>query len=190
MASKGQGAARSVRVFFLFVKKKKEKRALTLFLPLLLLNSSSNPTVPPPQEITPRELAEHSTPGDCWTALRGKVYDMTPYLKFHPGGSHLLVAVGGKDATRVFDAYHAWVNAGALLASCLVGKLVEGGEGDGGEGGERAAEATVAEVEAAADAAEAAFLDARAEATKAAAAAAAAAEVAALEAANAAADGG
>ena len=121
--------------------------------------------MPPPREITPRELAEHSAPESCWTALRGRVYDLAPYLKFHPGGSHFLVAVGGKDATKVFDSYHAWVNAGALLASCLVGKLVEG------EGGERAAEATAEEAEAAADAAEAEFAAARAAAAAAAAAA-------------------
>ena len=102
------------------------------------------------------------------------MYDLTPYLKFHPGGTPLLVAVGGKDATRVFDAYHAWVNAGALLASCLVGKLVEGeGGGGGGGGGGKAEEATVAGVEAAADAAEAEFLAAKAAAAAAAAVAAA-----------------
>ena len=86
---------------------------------------------------------------------------MTPYLKFHPGGTPFLVAVGGKDATRVFDAYHAWVNAGALLASCLVGKLTEG-ESEGGEKAAAAAVATVEEVEAAAEAAEAELLAARA----------------------------
>ena len=117
--------------------------------------------MPPPREITPHELASHSSPDDCWTALRGKVYDLTPYLKFHPGGSPLLVAVAGKDATRVFDAYHAWVNAGALLASCLVGKLVEDEGGGEGEGGGKAEEATVEGVEAAADAAEAESLAAR-----------------------------
>ena len=164
--------------------------------------------MPPPRDITPRELAQHSSPEDCWTALRGRVYDLTPYLKFHPGGGALLVAVAGKDATRVFDAYHAWVNAGALLASCLVGKLVaEGGGGVGEEeGGGRgraaaaeaaAEEASVQEVEAAADAAEAAaFLAAReaaAAAGSAGARAATAEAAAALEAArtgSAAGDGG
>ena len=148
--------------------------------------------MPPPREITPRELAQHSAPDDCWTALRGKVYDLTPYLKFHPGGGPLLVAVGGKDATRVFDAYHAWVNAGALLASCLVGKLVvaeeEGSEGEKKAGAAAAADATVQEVEAAADRAEAELSAAREAVAKAAAAEAAAA----LEASNAGvgADGG
>lgn len=32
------------------------------------------------------ELAEHNKPGDMWMAIRGKVYNVTSYLDFHPGG--------------------------------------------------------------------------------------------------------
>lgn len=96
----------------------------------------------------------------------------------------MLVAVAGKDSTRVFDSYHAWVNAGALLASCLVGKLVEGEEG-----GEKAAVATVEEVEAAGDAAEAEALAVRAAAAAAAEAEAAAAALSSAAAKDPAADG-
>lgn len=43
----------------------------------------------------------------------------------------MLAPAYGRDATRLFDATHAWVNAHALLASCYVGRLVaEGGGGD------------------------------------------------------------
>ncbi|PSC69297.1 cytochrome b5 domain-containing RLF [Micractinium conductrix] len=73
--------------------------------------------------ITLAEVAQHSSPDDCWTVLRGKVYNMTPYLRFHPGGTPLLLKIAGKDGTALFNKYHAWVNYDFLMAKCLVGML-------------------------------------------------------------------
>ena len=33
----------------------------------------------------------------------GKVYNMTPYMKFHPGGVDELMRGAGKDCTILFD---------------------------------------------------------------------------------------
>src|SRR3989344_745769 len=32
------------------------------------------------------EIALHSTSTDCWTAIRGNVYNLTPFVSSHPGG--------------------------------------------------------------------------------------------------------
>lgn len=32
------------------------------------------------------EIKKHQSEGEAWTILRGRVYNVTPYLKFHPGG--------------------------------------------------------------------------------------------------------
>ena len=96
-----------------------------------------SPSVALPRLVTPSELAAHASPDDAWTALRGKVYALTPYVSFHPGGAAVLKGAAGADCTRAFDAAHAWVNADALLASCLIGRLVP--EGKSGEGGGSAA---------------------------------------------------
>ncbi|XP_058465332.1 cytochrome b5 reductase 4 isoform X2 [Malaya genurostris] len=69
------------------------------------------------------ELAQHSTQDDAWLAIRGKVYNVTRYLKFHPGGVDELMRGVGKDATKLFDEVHAWVNYESLLAKCFVGPL-------------------------------------------------------------------
>lgn len=54
---------------------------------------------------------EHTTvEGDLWIALRGKVYDCTKFLKFHPGGVGSLLKVAGKDGTQAFDKFHSWVD--------------------------------------------------------------------------------
>lgn len=32
------------------------------------------------------ELAKHNKANDAWLAIRGKVYNVTKYMDFHPGG--------------------------------------------------------------------------------------------------------
>ncbi|CAL1293789.1 unnamed protein product [Larinioides sclopetarius] len=74
-------------------------------------------------EISPRELAKHSTRTDAWIALRGKVYNITHYLEYHPGGEDELMRGAGKDATDLFNQVHRWVNAESMLQKCFIGIL-------------------------------------------------------------------
>ncbi|CAG5132607.1 unnamed protein product, partial [Candidula unifasciata] len=53
--------------------------------------------------VTAGELAVHNTQKDLWMALRGKVYNMTPYMEYHPGGIDELMRAAGKDGTLLFD---------------------------------------------------------------------------------------
>jgi hypothetical protein len=55
--------------------------------------------------------------------LHGKVYNIGPYLMYHPGGSEILEKCLGKDATALFEKYHAWVNIEGLIGLLLVGYL-------------------------------------------------------------------
>ncbi|KAL7791284.1 hypothetical protein V8C37DRAFT_382572 [Trichoderma ceciliae] len=68
---------------------------------------------------------------DAWMAISGRVYNVTPYAKFHPGGVPELMRGAGRDATKLFGEIHPWVNYETMLAACLVGLLVE--EPDGKE---------------------------------------------------------
>ncbi|KAK2623853.1 hypothetical protein QTJ16_007034 [Diplocarpon rosae] len=65
---------------------------------------------------------------DSWTVLGGKVYNMTPYLPYHPGGEPELMKAAGRDGTKLFGEVHPWVNWEGMLESCLVGIAVEEGE--------------------------------------------------------------
>ena len=87
-------------------------------------------------------LKEHRTKDDIWSAFNGKVYNITPYIPFHPGGEKELMRVAGRDGTKLFGASiqsfpspltnssrlpattHGWVSAEMMLDSCLVGFLV------------------------------------------------------------------
>lgn len=56
------------------------------------------------KEYTLAEVALHSSASDCWLAIEGMVYDVTPFIasKKHPGGSAILQGCG-KDATTLFN---------------------------------------------------------------------------------------
>lgn len=73
--------------------------------------------------VSKEELAKHCTPDDCWIAVRGRVYNITRYLEYHPGGVPELMRGAGQDATKLFDEFHTWVNIDQLLAKCLIGPL-------------------------------------------------------------------
>ncbi|KAL5718698.1 cytochrome-b5 reductase [Ranunculus cassubicifolius] len=73
--------------------------------------------------ISMEEVKQHSKEGSIWTVLKGRVYNITPYMKFHPGGVDMLMKGAGKDCTALFNKYHAWVNAEFMLEKCLVGML-------------------------------------------------------------------
>eukprot|EP01036_Dinobryon_divergens_P026039 gene26038-34641_t len=77
------------------------------------------------KKVTLKELAEHSSEFDCWTAYNGKVYNITQYLHYHPGGVPKLMQGAGKDCTVLFNKYHRWVNIDSMLAKFIIGVLDE-----------------------------------------------------------------
>jgi len=77
----------------------------------------------PKRLITMEEVKQHKTDEDAWTVLRGRVYNISPYIRFHPGGRDMLMKGAGRDCTSLFNKYHAWVNAEFLLEKCIVGVL-------------------------------------------------------------------
>ena len=62
------------------------------------------------RNITWTEIKQHRELYDGWVVLRGKVYNISPYLPYHPGGQAILHKVLGKDITALYDKYHRWVN--------------------------------------------------------------------------------
>ncbi|CAH1800032.1 unnamed protein product [Owenia fusiformis] len=77
------------------------------------------------QEVSIEDLKQHNKVDDAWISVRGRVYNVTPYMEFHPGGLDELMRGAGIDATRLFDEIHRWVNIESMLAPCLIGKLQE-----------------------------------------------------------------
>lgn len=87
------------------------------------LDNGLGPGIPPRDDITMAEVRQHCTKEDAWMAFHGAVYNITPYLSFHPGGAAILLRYAGKDGSGAFMKQHPWVNMSATMGSCLVGRL-------------------------------------------------------------------
>jgi len=74
-------------------------------------------------KVTMAEVRSHNTQDDAWLVLDRKVYNVTRYMRFHPGGVDYLMKGVGRDATALFYKYHKWVNAHFMLEKCFVGFL-------------------------------------------------------------------
>jgi len=77
--------------------------------------------------VSAEELARHGSAGDCWLAVEGGVYDVTPYVPSHPAPPRVLTDWCGKEATRAFLTKGAGrphgEEARALLETFRVGSL-------------------------------------------------------------------
>lgn len=76
--------------------------------------------------VTLAELATHNKQNDAWIAIRGIVFNVTRYMDFHPGGVDELMRGVGRDATKLFENVHPWVNYQSILQKCVVGRLNRG----------------------------------------------------------------
>ncbi|RAO64552.1 uncharacterized protein BHQ10_000564 [Talaromyces amestolkiae] len=75
------------------------------------------------REFTLEEVEVHKSRADLWVAIHGKVYDVTKYVKNHPGGVDVLVDVAGKDATEAYEDVGHSEDADEILEAYLIGTL-------------------------------------------------------------------
>lgn len=47
-------------------------------------------------------IAQHHAKDDAWIVLYGRIYDITPFIKYHPGGIEPLLQYAGRDASLAF----------------------------------------------------------------------------------------
>mmetsp|Transcript_5978 Transcript_5978/g.11144 ORF Transcript_5978/g.11144 Transcript_5978/m.11144 type:complete len:306 (-) Transcript_5978:347-1264(-) len=76
-------------------------------------------------EITEEEMRQHNSKHSCWVSIDGAVYDVTKWLKKHPGGADAILNHAGNNATETFRAIKAHSDwAGQKLQKFLVGHIV------------------------------------------------------------------
>ncbi len=68
------------------------------------------------------EVKRHNTLESAWIIVSNKVYDCTPFLKLHPGGSDSIMINAGKDCTEEFEAIHS-KNAWKMLSDYYIGQI-------------------------------------------------------------------
>ncbi|KAJ2986036.1 hypothetical protein NUW58_g5223 [Xylaria curta] len=67
------------------------------------------------------EVAKHNTNEDCWVVINGKIWDVSEFLRDHPGGASVIAAYSGRDATDAYNEIHdpELVIATLPAAKCL-----------------------------------------------------------------------
>ncbi|XP_034391854.1 fatty acid 2-hydroxylase [Cyclopterus lumpus] len=83
-----------------------------------------------PRFFTEREAALHSTKDSCWVLLGNRVYDVTSFLRTHPGGEALILGRSGGDVRREMEGppHRHSENARRWMEQYYIGEL----EGDSG----------------------------------------------------------
>ncbi|KAM4553446.1 fatty acid 2-hydroxylase isoform 2-T2 [Fundulus diaphanus] len=78
-----------------------------------------------PRFYTEREVARHCTKDSCWVLLGTRVYDVTAFLRMHPGGEALIRSRAGKDLTREMEGppHRHSPNARRWLEQYYIGEL-------------------------------------------------------------------
>lgn len=86
-------------------------------------------------KLSAREVRSHRSLDSCWVVRDGRVFDVTRFVRMHPGGETALLRRAGADVGRAMrGAPHKHShNAYRWLEQYCIGELAEGDDGDEGE---------------------------------------------------------
>lgn len=71
------------------------------------------------------QVAQHADNTSCWSAINGSVYDLTSYIKKHPGGSKNILKICGKDGSAAFTSEHGGERKPeSILSGYRIGPLI------------------------------------------------------------------
>jgi len=75
------------------------------------------------QKYTVEEVAKHNTKADLWVIINKNVYNVTKFMKDHPGGPDLFMDVAGKDATTEWEDVGHSKDAKNQMKQFLIGTV-------------------------------------------------------------------
>ncbi|KAM7396236.1 hypothetical protein PAMP_019293 [Pampus punctatissimus] len=78
-----------------------------------------------PRFFTETEVARNSTKDSCWVLLGTKIYDVTAFLRMHPGGEALILRRSGKDVSQEMEGppHRHSENARRWMEQYYIGEL-------------------------------------------------------------------
>lgn len=83
------------------------------------------PAPPPAVSFSPAEVQRRLAAGACWVRCGARLYDLTGFVRYHPGGEQLLRARAGEDVSADLDGppHRHSANARRWLEQYYVGEL-------------------------------------------------------------------
>jgi cytochrome b involved in lipid metabolism len=73
---------------------------------------------------TMAKVKENNSATSCWSAINGNVYNLTQWIRSHPGGASAITGLCGTDGTSSFNARHRGQGSPtSTLAGYLLGPL-------------------------------------------------------------------
>ncbi|MEY4163120.1 MAG: hypothetical protein RLZZ79_72 [Actinomycetota bacterium] len=100
--------------------------------PTPVVTPTPSPTPTPTPSATERsyttaEVASRNNERSCWSIVNGNVYDLTNWIRQHPGGKDAILRICGVDGTARFTGQHGGSSSIANeLKEYLIGKLAKG----------------------------------------------------------------
>jgi 4-hydroxysphinganine ceramide fatty acyl 2-hydroxylase len=79
------------------------------------------------QVFRPLEVAEHNTESDAWVVYKGKVLDISIFIRTHPGGALVFTGLLGQDVTQDYDEAGHALSSLSLIDELTIG-ILEGEE--------------------------------------------------------------
>jgi len=74
--------------------------------------------------LTNSEIKTHSSRSDCWSIVNANVYNLTSYVKNHPGGATVIENICGKDGSKAFvNQHNTQGKPNNVLSSFLLGPV-------------------------------------------------------------------
>ena len=74
--------------------------------------------------LTNSEIRTHNLKSDCWSIVNANVYNLTSYVKNHPGGASVIANICGKDGSNAFvNQHNTQGKPNNVLSSFLLGPL-------------------------------------------------------------------
>jgi len=70
---------------------------------------TAEPTQTPEETVsgyTLAQVSERNSAAECWVVIDGGVYDLTQWIRSHPGGSGAILNLCGKDGSASFTSQH------------------------------------------------------------------------------------
>ena len=90
-----------------------------------LEETGTNPTNPAGTiNLSNSEIKTHNLKSDCWSIVNGNVYNLTSYVKNHPGGAPVIANICGKDGSKAFvNQHNTQGKPNNVLSSFLLGPV-------------------------------------------------------------------